>query len=79
MIAELSSKQIPFARECFAESARVNTLITPMLVAARRELEIPISEERYAEILHQTRSKQEGQLDEFIRDIAAVNIAEPTS
>jgi hypothetical protein len=50
-----------------------------MLVAARRELEIPISEERYAEILHQTRSKQEGQLDEFIRDIAAVNIAEPTS
>jgi hypothetical protein len=79
MIVELSAKQIPFARECFVESARVNQLVTPMLIAARRELEIPISEERYAEILHQAHSKQEGQFDEFIRNVAPANAVAPNS
>ena len=79
MIAELSAKQIPFARECFAESKRVNQMITPMIVAARKELEIPISEEQYAKILHQTSSKHEEQLDEFIKNIAPVNAVVPNS
>lgn len=73
MIAQLSAKHTPFARECFVESARVNQLISPLLVAARMELELPIGKEQYAEILHHTQSKQEGQLDEFIRNVAAVN------
>jgi hypothetical protein len=79
MTAELYAKQIPFAKECFVESTRVSQLIIPMLVAARRELEIPISEEAYAEIFHQTYSKQEGQFDEFIKNVASVNAAAPNS
>ena len=78
MITELSAKQIPFARECFVESVRVNQLIIPLLVAARMELDLPISKEQYAEILHQTHSKQEGQLDEFIKNVAAVSAVVPT-
>jgi len=79
MIAELSAKQIPFAKECFLETARVNRLIIPLLVAARMELELPISKEQYAEIIRQTHSEEEGQLDEFIKNVAAVTAAAPTS
>ena len=79
MIAELSAKHIPFAKECFEEAVRVNGLIIPLLVAARMELELSISKEHYAEILHQTHSKLEGQLDEFIRNVAAVNAVAPNS
>jgi hypothetical protein len=43
------------------------------------ELELSISKEHYAEILHQTHSKLEGQLDEFIRNVAAVNAVAPNS
>jgi hypothetical protein len=47
-------------------TARVNRLTIPLLVAARMELDLSISKEQYAEILHQALSKHEGQLDEFI-------------
>ncbi len=79
MIAELSAKHLPFAKECFVEAACVNRLTIPLLVAARMELESSISKEQYAEILHQALSKHGGQLDEFIQNIAAANAAAPTS
>lgn len=79
MIAELSAKHLPFAKECFVEAARVNRLTIPLLVAARMELDLSISKEQYAEILHQTLSKQGGQLDEFIQNIAAANAVAPSS
>lgn len=79
MVAELSAKHLPFARECFVESSRVNQLINPLLVAARKELELPISEKQYTEILHQTLSEHEGQLDEFIKNVAAVSGVAPAS
>jgi hypothetical protein len=79
MIAELSAKHIPFAKECFVEATRVNLLVVPLLVAARMELDLSISKEQYAEILHQTQSKHGGQLDEFIQNIAAVNAVAPSS
>jgi hypothetical protein len=79
MVAELSAKHLPFARECFVESSRVNQLINPLLVAARKELELPISEKQYTDILHQTLSEHEGQLDEFIKNVAAVSGVAPAS
>lgn len=79
MIAELSAKHLPFAKECFVEAACVNRLTIPLLVAARMELESSISKEQYAEILHQTQAKSGGQLDEFIQNIAAANAVAPSS
>ena len=79
MIAELSAKHIPFAKECFVEAARVNRLTIPLLVAARMELDLSVSKEQYAEILHQSLSKHGGQLDEFIQNIAAANAVAPSS
>lgn len=79
MIAELFAKHIPFSKECFVETIRVNRPLIPLLVAARMELELSISKEQYAEILYQTQSKLEGQFDEFIQNIATVNGVAPTS
>jgi hypothetical protein len=79
MIAELSAKHIPFAKECSVEIARVTRLTIPLLIAARMELDLSISEEQYAEILHQTQPKQEGQIDEFLKNIAAANAVAPSS
>ena len=71
MVAELAAKHIPFARECFVESARVNQLLIPLLVAARMELEHSISKEKYAEILYQTQSKVAGHMDDFLQKTSA--------
>jgi hypothetical protein len=79
MIAELSAKHIPFAKECFVETERVNRLVLPLLFAARIELELSISKEQCAEIFHQSSSKLGGQLDEFIQNVTALNAEAPTS
>jgi hypothetical protein len=79
MTAQLSAKHLPFAKQCFVETNNVNRMLIPLLVAARMELELSISKEKYTEILHQTYSNLEGILDEFIQNIAAVNAAAPTS
>jgi hypothetical protein len=78
MKAELSAKHLPFARQCFVETTKVNRLLVPLLVAARMELELSISREKYDEILYQTQLRMEGQLDEFIQNIAVMNAAPPT-
>ena len=79
MNAELSAKLFPFLKQCFVENINVNRLLIPLLVAARVELELSISEEEYTEILHQAYSNLEGHLDEFIQNIAPVNAVAPTS
>jgi hypothetical protein len=62
LTTELSARHAPFAKQCFAESMNVNRLLIPLLVAARMELELSISKEKYTEILHQNHSKLGGQL-----------------
>jgi hypothetical protein len=78
MVAELYAKQIPFARECFSETARVNQLIVPLLVEARMELDLSISKERYAQILNDAQSKHDENMREFIHNLAALDAGAPT-
>lgn len=72
LVVELQARHLPFAKECFAESIRVNRILIPLLVAARTELELSISKEKYAEILNETIAHLDRQMDGFIEDIAAV-------
>ena len=72
LVAELSAKHLPFTKECFVESIRVNRLLIPLLIAARTELELSVSKEKYAEILNETHSHLERLLDGFIQNIANV-------
>ena len=71
LVTELAAKHLSIAKECFAESARVNQLLIPLLVAARMELELSISKEKYAEILNQTQSKAAGHMDVFLQKSSA--------
>ena len=79
MNAELSAKLFPFVKQCFVENINVNQLLIPLLVAARKELELSISTEKYAEIIHQACSNLEGLFDKSIQSIAAVDAGAPTS
>lgn len=79
LAAELSAKHLPFAKECFAENARVNQLLMPLLIAARMELELSISKEKYAEILYQMQSKVAGDMDDFIKNTSAAPAVEASS
>ena len=78
MTADFSEKRFLFVKQCFVENKNVNKLLIPLLVAARMELELSISKERYAEILHQAYSNLEAHFDEFIQNLAA-NVGAPTS
>ncbi len=78
MTADFSAKRFRFVKQCLVESKNVNKLLIPLLVAARMELELSISKERYAEILHQAYSNMEANFDEFIQNLA-VNVGAPTS
>jgi len=79
MVAELAAKHLPFVKECFAEGALVNQLLIPLLVAARMELELSISKEKYAEILYQTQSKMAGHMDDFLQKTSATPAVTATS
>ena len=72
LVAELQTKHGPFAKDCFAESIRVNRLLIPLLVAARAELELSISKEKYTAILNETYAHLDKHMDGFIEDLAAV-------
>jgi len=77
MTGELVAQHTPFAKECFVESIRLNRLLVPALVAARMELELSISEERYADILYQAQPKIEGNMDEFIQKVSELQERRP--
>ena len=79
MNAELSAKLFVFVKQCFVENINVNQLLIPLLVAARKELELSISTDKYAEIIHQACSNLEGLFDKSIQSIAAVNAGAPIS
>ena len=78
MNSELSAKLFPFVKQCFVESINVNQLLVPLLVAARKELELSIGTEHYAEILQQACSKLQVLFDKTIQNVA-VNVGAPTS
>jgi hypothetical protein len=75
-------KHIAFGRECFIQNIRVSNLFPPVLIAARKELELSVSLDRYAEILDDTRRKAETQFNEYLARISSFNptiSAEPHS
>lgn len=70
MTSDFSAKRFLFVKQCFVENKNVNQLLIPLLVAARMELELSVSKDRYAEILHQAYSNVEAHFDEFIQNLA---------
>jgi hypothetical protein len=76
--ADLFTKQSAYATECMAETARLNQLVVPVLVAARRELELPISEHIYMQFFEQGSRTGEDHLREFFQSVQRLATHQPS-
>lgn len=72
-------KHIAFVRECLIQNARVSSLLPPLLIAARKELELSVNLDRYAEIFNEVRRKAEAQANEYLERISSFNQTTPAS
>lgn len=64
-------KHIAFLKECLVQNARVSSLFPPVLIAARRELELSVSLDSYAEILNEACRKAETQANEYLQQLSS--------
>lgn len=69
----LLSKQLEYMKECSSESTRLGKILVPLLVAVRSELELPISETAYAQIIEDGVERQQINLGEFLQSVAPLN------
>jgi hypothetical protein len=63
--AGLMAQQLMLARNSLDELARLNGVITPALVAIRKELEIPTDDAVFAEIFHEAVERQKSAFGSF--------------
>lgn len=61
--------RIEFAKECLREVWRLNRLELPVLVAVRRELELPTDEVGYRKAIEDTIAMQEAQMSKAFLDV----------
>lgn len=72
-------KHVAFAKDCLIQNARVSSLFPPVLIAARKELELPMSLDRYTEILNDARRKAEANANEYLEQISSFNQTTPAN
>jgi hypothetical protein len=77
--SERRVKHVAFAKDCLIQNARVSNLFPPLLIAARKELELSVSLDRYAEILDDARRKAEAQTNEYLEQISSLSQAAPAN
>jgi hypothetical protein len=67
--ADFAAKQIQLLKQCVEEVNRVSRLTAPVIASARAELEMPIDERAFAELIEQSIKKQEANLEAFLQSI----------
>ena len=68
---DFATKNMIYAKECFAENTKVNRSVIPVLVAARKELEFSGSQDAFTEILYSAHAQANAQLDSFLQQVSA--------
>jgi hypothetical protein len=63
--------------ECIREMAKLTLLLVPTVVAVRRELDLPIDEVAYTEIIEDGLQKQEASLREFLESVQRYTVPPP--
>lgn len=66
---DFGMKQLAYARECITESSRLSRFLMPLLISVRRELDLPINEAVYRQIIDESVSKREDYLTEFFKSV----------
>lgn len=71
---ELYQKQLGFAHECVIETNKLGSLITPILSAVRKELELPFDPVAYNEIIREEAVKQQEAFIKALESLKAQGI-----
>ena len=66
MFRDLAVKQLQLLKECTDETIRLSRFTVPFITSVRAELEIPIDEQAYAEVIERSISKQEASMEDFM-------------
>ncbi|HEY1948342.1 MAG TPA: hypothetical protein VGG97_15135 [Bryobacteraceae bacterium] len=66
---ESADRHIALLKDCCTESMRISPLLPIALVAAREELEHSINIENYAEIIKQSQTNTQAQIEKFFNDL----------
>jgi len=69
LASTLWTKQVEYAKECLTESAKLGRLLVPLLAAVRSELDLPINETEYAQIIEKSLEKQQIDFGEFLESV----------
>lgn len=73
----LQAGQLEIAKECVDEITRLNQLVVPAIVAVRSELDIPIDEASYLQMVQDLNSKQKASMAAFLDQIRTLTGAGP--
>jgi hypothetical protein len=79
LLADFAAKQIQLMKQCIEEVNRVSRLTAPVIASARAELEMPIDEGAFAELIEQSIKKQEVNLAAFVQSIQSPSTKQPAT
>jgi hypothetical protein len=65
-----SQKQLIFMRKCVEYSQKASMLVPPLLLSVRKELDLPLDEKAYLEVVNKGISKQLVAVDKFMKECA---------
>jgi hypothetical protein len=69
LLAGLSLKQLQFMKDCIDETNSLSRLTVPVIVSARAELEMPIDEQTYAQVIERSIKRQEANIEAFMENL----------
>ncbi|MBU3541366.1 hypothetical protein [Polynucleobacter sp. UB-Tiil-W10] len=65
---QFSQKQLIFMKQCIEYAQKASVLIPPLLLAVRKELDLPLDEKAYQEAVNEGISKQILAVDKFVKE-----------
>lgn len=63
-----SQKQLIFMKQCVEFAQKASALVPPLLLAVRKELDLPLDEKAYREAVNEGIGKQLAAVDQFVKD-----------
>jgi len=79
LAAPFYAAQLRYMQDCLAEMTQLTRLLVPTVVAVRRELELPIDEAAYRQVLEDGLRKQEATMREFLENVQRYTVAQPVT
>jgi hypothetical protein len=79
LAASLYPKQIEYMKDCIEETMKLSRLLVPATLSVRSELDLPIDEGTYRQVVEESIKKQEANLREFLQQLRNFIAAQPST